>query len=151
MPDNPVDPYFALLLEVGIINQIGTAFLQARLPDGLMVSHFGVVSHLTRVTDGETPLALAGAFQVPKTTMTHTLAGLEKHRLVEIRPNPDDKRSKRVWLTEGGRKFRADALAALAPILAELSKRFPLEKIERILPDLSEFRTVIDQLRDEMP
>jgi len=139
-----------LLLEVGIINQIGTAFLQARLPHGLLVSHFGVVSHLTRVNDGETPLALARAFQVPKTTMTHTLAGLEKHGLVEIRPNPEDKRSKCVWLTQAGRKFRIDALNALAPVLTEISRRFPLEKVERMLPDLAEFRAVIDRLRDEM-
>ena len=45
MAEDKLGPYFALIYEVAIINQIGTAFLEARLPSGLLVSHFGVVSH----------------------------------------------------------------------------------------------------------
>ena len=150
MDDDTPDPYFAMLYEVGIINQIGTAFLEARLPSGLLVSHFGVVSHLIRVGDGATPLELARAFQVAKTTMTHTLAGLEKHGFVEMRPNPDDKRSKQVWLTPAGQQFRDDALAKMAPLFAALGERFPSKQVATMLPDLAEFRAVIDQLRDEI-
>ncbi len=149
MADDKTDPYFALIYEVGIINQIGTAFLEARLPSGLLVSHFGVVSHLIRVGDGATPLELARAFQVAKTTMTHTLAGLERHGFVEMRPNPDDKRSKRVWLTPAGRRFRDDALAKMAPLFEALSGRFSPDRAEAMLPELSAFRAVIDRLRDE--
>lgn len=150
MDDDTPDPYFALLYEVGIINQIGTAFLEARLPSGLLVSHFGVVSHLIRVGDGATPLELARAFQVAKTTMTHTLAGLEKHGFVEMRPNPDDKRSKQVWLTLAGKQFRDDALAEMAPLFAMLGKRFSSKRVAAMLPDLAEFRAMLDQLRDEI-
>jgi len=110
MPNEHIGPYSAFIYEIGIINQIGTAFLETHLPNGLLVSHFGVVSHLIRVRDGATPLELARAFQVPKPTMTLTLAGLEKHGLVEMRPNPVDKRSKQVWLTTAGKQFRDDAL-----------------------------------------
>jgi len=143
------DPYFALFNEAAIISQIGTAFLEARLPDGLLVSHFGVVSHLIRVQDGATPLELARAFQVPKTTMTHTLAGLEKHGFVQMRPNPDDKRSKRVWLTEAGRQFRNAALGRLTPLFVDLAARFPPERVAALLPDLAAFRVMIDALRNE--
>jgi DNA-binding MarR family transcriptional regulator len=149
MADDDPGPYFALIYEVGIINQISTAFLEARLPSGLLVSHFGVVSHLIRVRDGATPLELARAFQVAKTTMTHTLAGLEKHGFVEMRPNPADKRSKQVWLTPAGSQFRNDALTKLAPLFETLGERFSSQRVAAILPDLAEFRAVIDQLRDE--
>lgn len=149
MHDEDVGPYFALIYEIGIINQIGTAFLEARLPSGLLVSHFGVVSHLIRVRDGATPLELARAFQVPKTTMTHTLAGLEKRGFVEMRPNPDDKRSKQVWLTPAGKKFRDDALTKMLPLFAALGKQFPPRRVSEMLPDLSEFRTLFDHLRNE--
>lgn len=149
MAEDSPDPYFALLYEVGIINQISTAFLEARLPGGLLVSHFGVISHLIRVRDGATPLELARAFQVAKTTMTHTLAGLEKHGLIEMRPNPDDKRSKQVWLTPAGKQFRDDALAKLVPLIGELGRRFSSKRVAAMLPELTEFRAVIDQLRDE--
>lgn len=149
MPDDDLTLYFALLYETGIITQIGTAFLEARLPDGLLVSHFGVVSHLIRVRDGSTPLELARAFQVPKTSMTHTLAGLQKVGFVETRPNPGDKRSKQVWLTTAGRQFRDEALTQVAPIFQTLSRRFSAKQVAAILPGLSEFRAVLDQLRDE--
>jgi DNA-binding MarR family transcriptional regulator len=150
MADENLGSYFALLYEVGIINQIGTAFLEARLPSGLLVSHFGAVSHLIRVRDGATPLELARAFQVPKTTMTHTLAGLEKHGFVEMRLNPDDKRSKQVWLTPAGRQFRDDALTEMAPLFEKLEGQFSSKRVAAMLPDLAEFRAVIDELRDEI-
>ncbi|MGR3342623.1 MAG: MarR family winged helix-turn-helix transcriptional regulator [Paracoccaceae bacterium] len=150
MPDDDLDPYFALLYEVGIITQIGTAFLEVRLPGSLLVSHFGVVSHLIRVCDGATPLELARAFQVPKTTMTHTLAGLDRNGFVETRPNPGDKRSKQVWLTAAGRQFRDEALAQLEPIFRTLEERFSSKRVAAMLPDLSEFRAVLDRLRDEI-
>ena len=150
MADEDISTYFALLYEVGIINQIGTAFLEARLPNGLLVSHFGVVSHLIRVRDGATPLELARAFQVAKTTMTHTLSGLEKHGFVEMRLNPGDKRSKQVWLTPDGRQFRDDALTKMAPLLGDLRRRFSSKRVAALLPELADFRAVIDQLRDEI-
>ncbi|MCB1407997.1 MAG: MarR family transcriptional regulator [Rhodobacteraceae bacterium] len=149
MTDDSIAPFFSLLYEVGIINQIGTAFLESRLPKGLLVSHFGVVSHLIRVADGATPLDLARAFQVPKTTMTHTLAGLEAHGFVEMRPNPSDRRSKQVWLTASGQQFRDDALESLAPLIATLAEQYSPERVAGILPDLAAFRAVIDQLRNE--
>ncbi|MFT7390621.1 MAG: DNA-binding MarR family transcriptional regulator [Paracoccaceae bacterium] len=149
MSDEGVGPYFALLYEAAIINQIGTAFLEARLPNGLLASHFGVISHLIRVGDGATPLELARAFQAPKATLTYTLAGLEKHGLVEMRPNPRDKRSKQVWLTPAGKQFRDDALAKLAPLFSALEKRFPPERVAAMLPDLTEFRGLFDRFRNE--
>lgn len=150
MPEDELGPYFAMVFEVGIINQIGTAFLEARLPKGFLASHFGVVSHLIRVTDGATPLELANAFQVAKTTMTHTLSGLEKHGFVEMRPNPEDKRSKQVWLTDAGRDFQKDSLAKMIPIFRALSERFPPERVAEMLPDLTNYRKIVDELRDEM-
>ena len=150
MADENSGPYFALLYEVGIINQIGTAFLESRLPNGLLVSHFGVVSHLIRVCDGATPFELARAFQVAKTTMSHTLAGLEKFGFVEMRPNPSDKRSKQVWLTPAGTQFRDNALAKMAPLFAALGEQFSSTQVAAMLPDLAEFRAVIDQLRNEI-
>jgi DNA-binding MarR family transcriptional regulator len=149
MPSDQTDTYFAFIYEIGIINQIGTAFLETRLPSGLLVSHFGVVSHLIRVRDGATPLDLARAFQVPKPSMTHTLAGLEKHGLVEMRPNPADKRSKQVWLTTAGKKFRDDALLKMLPLFSVLGEQFPPNRVAELLPSLTEFRTLFDRLRND--
>ena len=101
-----------------------------------------------RVRDGRTPLDLARAFQVPKTTMTHTLAGLERAGLVRMAPNPDDGRSKCVWLTEAGRAFRVEAVTALLPDMAELEAAFPLEKLGDAPEALAALRAVMDAMRD---
>jgi DNA-binding MarR family transcriptional regulator len=141
-------PIFVLLNEIGIINQLATALFEARLPKGVLVSHFAVLNHLTRVRDGATPLQMAQSFQVPKTTMTHTLSGLEKRGWVDLRPNPRDKRSKQVWLTDAGRAFRAQAISALAPELQRISDDLP-DLAQQVLPHLSRLRSYLDAARDE--
>jgi len=82
--------------------------------------------------------------------MTHTLAGLEKHGFVEMRPNPGDKRSKQVWLTPAGQQFRDEALTQMAPLFEALEERFSSRRVAAMLPDLAEFRSVVDRLRDEI-
>jgi hypothetical protein len=43
--------------------------------------HFSVLNHLMRVEDGRTPLELARAFQVPKTTLSTLAGGAGKARV----------------------------------------------------------------------
>jgi DNA-binding MarR family transcriptional regulator len=148
MPDNNIPRYFQLFNEIGIVEQLARAMFEARLPEGMLVTHFSVLNHLVRVGDGRTPLTLARAFQTPKTSMTHTLAGLERHGLVAMRPNPKDKRSKCVFITDAGRRFREDAIAALAPDLAEIAEAFPVGEIEPALEKLTALRVWMDARRD---
>lgn len=152
MPDTPTSDlalYFGLFNEVGILNQLSSAMFEKRLPDGLLVSQFAVLNHLIRVKDGQTPLALARAFQVPKTTMTHSLAVLARHDLIRLAPNPGDGRSKCVWITVTGRVFRDAAISALAPDVAVLARTFPSERVAAVLPVLAELRTLMDAMRSK--
>lgn len=144
----PTALYFQLFNEIGIIEQLSRTMFQERLPEGLTVPHFAVVNHLVRVADGRTPVQLATAFQVPKTTMTHTLGGLARRGLVELRPNPRDGRSKRAWLTEAGRAFREEAVASLAPDLEEVARALPPEEARAVLPGLRRLREWLDARRD---
>ena len=139
---------FALFSEIGIIEQLSRAMFEARLPKGVIVSHFSVLNHLIRVADGRTPLELANAFQVPKTTLSHTLALLEKRGWIEMRPNPDDKRSKRVWITDEGRAFRNEAIERLSPELAELARHPVFAEVEHLVRRLAEIRKYLDETRD---
>jgi DNA-binding MarR family transcriptional regulator len=152
MPDTQPTSDTAILFgffnEVGIINQLATAMFEARLPDGFLVSQFAVLNHLVRVQDGRTPLDLARAFQVPKTTMTHTLTLLERHALIRMAPNPADGRSKCVWITDAGRDFRAAAIAALAPDMQAIAAQMPMAPIAGLLPVLTDLRKLLDRLRD---
>jgi len=117
------------------------------LPDGLITPHFSVLNHLIRVGDGTTPQRMASAFQVPKTSMTHTLKGLVAHSLVDIRPNPEDGRSKTVWITEAGRQLRNEVIAALGADFGILLQHLNVEKLLEIKPVLTELRIVMDENR----
>jgi DNA-binding MarR family transcriptional regulator len=151
LSDDPPDlrAYFTLFNEIGILEQLSRALFEARLPKGVLVSHFAVLNHLVRVGDGRTPLDLARAFQVPKTTLSHTLALLEGRGWIEMRPNPDDKRSKQVWITVEGRVFRDEAIASLAPDLAVIAAAFPPAQVAALLPGLTALRAHLDRARDD--
>ncbi len=139
---------FALFNEIGIIEQLSRAMFEARLPKGVLVSHFSVLNHLVRVGDGRTPLEIATAFQVPKTTLSHTLALLEKRGWIEMRPNPADKRSKCVWITGAGRRFREDAIDALNPDLAKMANALDGTDLMILLPKLAAIRVYLDEARN---
>ncbi|QBF30760.1 MarR family winged helix-turn-helix transcriptional regulator [Thalassococcus sp. S3] len=151
MPDPDPRIFFPVFNEIGIIEQLSRTLLEAKLPKGLIGPHFSVLNHLIRVADGRTPVELARAFQVPKTSMTHTVGGLQKHGLVEVRPNPNDGRSKCVWITDAGRALRDDTITALAPDFAELAVGFDLERLAGILPVLTDLRIFLDTHRNAEP
>lgn len=148
MDNRDLGLYFVFFNEIGIIEQLIRTLLEAKLPKGFLISHFSVLNHLVRVTDGQTPLALARAFQVPKTTMTHTLRVLQRHALIEIRPNPRDKRSKCVFITTAGQKFRDEAINDIAPDLEAVRAHFPLDIMAKLVPTLTEVRQFLDDYRD---
>ncbi|MBA3910716.1 MAG: MarR family transcriptional regulator [Rhodobacter sp.] len=154
MPDHPPTPEATLLTfftEVGILAQLSRALFEARLPPGFTLPQFSVLNHLVRVRDGRTPLDLARAFQVPKTSMTHSLAVLGRHGLVEMRPNARDGRSKCVFITAAGRDFRQAAVAGLVPDLAAIAATYPVERLAETLPALADLRKIMDGMRDPSP
>ena len=121
MTDRSAGLFFGVFQEIGIISQLSRAILETHLPNGLLQPHFSVLNHLIRVADGRTPVELARAFQVAKTSMTHTVGVLQKHGLVDVRPNPNDRRSKCVWITRAGRDLRDGTVAAIGPELPSRS------------------------------
>jgi len=152
MPDqSPEDTFSTFFLEVGILAQLSRALFEARLPPGFTLPQFSVLNHLVRVKDGRTPLELARAFQVPKTSLTHSLAVLERHGLIEMRPNARDGRSKRVFLTEAGRSFRQTAIERLVPDLRAIAAAFPVDRVAETLPTLADLRKTMDAMRDPSP
>ena len=139
---------FQFFTEVGIIHQLSAKLVEAHLPHNLTNVHFGILAHLSRRVEGETPLQLATAFQQPKTTMTHMLKVLEKHRLVAIGPNPNDGRSKTVTITDTAQILLGQTRAALAPDMANFVSQVDLETIAELVPHLTKIREMMDRARD---
>jgi DNA-binding MarR family transcriptional regulator len=144
-----LDLAHAVLTEAAIITQLATALLETRLPKGIVSAQYSVLNHLASRPEGQTPLRIARAFQVPKTSMTHSLAVLERAGLVETAPNPDDGRSKLARITSAGRALRAQTMASLAPDMARNLAKLAPDTLETLLPHIRHLREVLDAARDE--
>lgn len=141
---------FELFNEIGIIEQLSRAVLEARLPAGLIAPHFTVLNHLIRLGDGRAPMDMARAFQVPKASLTHTLKGLDERGLIEMRPNPQDGRSKLVYITEAGRRLRAETIAGLAPDFQRILQACDVQTLGDMVPALKELRAFLDDDRNSV-
>lgn len=139
---------FDVLNEIGIIAQLSRTLLESRLGDGLTQHHFGALNHLARLGDGRTPLQMARAFQVPKTSMSHTLAGLEKRGLIRMVPNPEDGRGKLIYLTSAGRELRDNAINTITPDIVAMLPRFGEQDAGAVLPLLRKLRVQLDNARN---
>jgi DNA-binding MarR family transcriptional regulator len=140
---------FEVFTEIAIIHQLSTAMLQSVLPDRLTIAQFTVLSHFVRrdiVADS--PANLANAFQVSRSTMTSTLARLERAALVEIAPDPKDGRAKLVSLTAKGRSTYAACIAASEPLIPMIVGVVSESDLTSILPTLKKMRVGLDALRD---
>lgn len=143
----PIGLAFRFFNEVGIINQLSTAMLARALPDGVHPSHFAIVNHLVRLGDGKTPIRIAGAMQVTKMTMTHSLKVLTDRGFITTEPNPEDARGKLVFLTEAGRAFHAQALQHLGAEFSGYFSEEHLATMAKLLPELEPIRRHLDENR----
>ncbi len=138
---------FGFFTEIGIISQLSSALLASCLPDGMHPSHFAILNHLTLRGDGKSPIRIAAAMQVTKNTMTHSIKVLEGRGFIDVQPDPDDGRAKRVMLTEAGRAFREQAIAAVAAKFGDIIGPDQLEQMRRTRPDLVALRAHLDENR----
>lgn len=130
----------ALFSEMFMADQLARARLTKALPRGMEISHFSVLNHLARINDERTPAQLAKSFHVTRGAMTNTLSRLEAAGHVHIRPDWDDARRKFVAISPSGRAARDAALAAIAPILADLVADIGAERVRAVLPVLRQMR-----------
>ena len=141
------DEVFGFFTEIGVINQLSTAMFAKSLPDGVHPSHFAILNHLARMGDGKAPLQIASAMQVTKNTMTHSLKVLQDRGYIDVQPDPEDGRGKRVYLTEAGRAFREEAIARVTEELRNVIDAEQRAIMRRIRGDLEQMRKHLDNSR----
>ncbi|MFK7863156.1 MAG: MarR family winged helix-turn-helix transcriptional regulator [Pseudohongiellaceae bacterium] len=138
---------FRYFTELGIIAQLSSSLFESVLPNGLTNAQFGVLNWFSRVDSEASPGRLATAFQVTKGAMTNTLKKLEAKQLIEVSPDPNSGRKKRVTLTSKGKQQREQALALAGPLFEELSSQLDTEALGAQLPDLENLRIFLDERR----
>ncbi|MEM6304959.1 MAG: MarR family transcriptional regulator [Pseudomonadota bacterium] len=110
------------------------------LPKGMEISHFSALNSLAFHGGERTPAQLAEVLNVTRGAMTNTLAKLEWAGYVHIRPDWDDARRKLVQISPAGQTARAQAVAAIAPMIDEVIEKIGEDQARAALPILREIR-----------
>jgi len=99
-------------------------FDDALRPHGLTNGQFSLLMSLNRP---EPPAMgpVASLLAMDRTTLTAALKPLERRGLVQITPDPADRRSRILKLTAAGRKLLADALTVWKQIHEEIEREIP--------------------------
>ena len=145
MSDGPNALAIALFSEILTSEQLLRNRLSRVLPKGMEISHFSVLNHLARINDERTPAQLAKSFHVTRGAMTNTLSKLEWAGYVHIRPDWDDARRKMVAISPAGRRARDAALAAISPMISDLTTELGDDRVRAVLPILRELRQKLDE------
>jgi DNA-binding MarR family transcriptional regulator len=130
----------ALFSEVFMADQLARSRMSSVLPKGMELSHFSVLNHLAGIGEERSPAQLAAAFHVTRGAMTNTLSKLEWAGHVHIRPDWEDARRKFVSISPSGRAARDAALAAIAPLIADVVADVGADRVRAALPVLRELR-----------
>ncbi|MEM9715145.1 MAG: MarR family transcriptional regulator [Pseudomonadota bacterium] len=139
---------YRFFTEIGILFQLSSAMLEDHLPERMTSREFGILGHLVRRPEGRTPLQIAQAFQVPKTSMTHSISMLEKRGLVDVVKNPEDARSKIVRAGDQAAEFVQSVTTALNARMAPMIQDVGVDTFAEALPKLEAVRIALDAERD---
>lgn len=140
---------FGFFNEIGIIEQLARTEMERVLPDGMKISHFGVLNHMVRLGLTESPADLASAFQVTRPSMTNTIQKLASKGYVTVDSDPNDGRGKLVLITEKGKQARNAAIEALAPLFEQLVSDLGLKIFSDTKPTLEAVRVYMDEQRSK--
>lgn len=130
----------SLFSEILMVDQLARASVARVMPKGMELSHFSVLNHLARAGAERSPAQLAKTFHLTRGAMTNTLHKLEWAGWVHIRPDWDDARRKMVSISPAGQAARDAALAAIAPVIADVVTNVGEDKVRSALPILREMR-----------
>lgn len=146
--DQTQDPLaFQVLNEVGIISQLSSNLATRLLAPDLNLSQFTLLNHFTRLGGERSLVQLAGAMQVTKAAMTNTVARLHAKGLLDVQPDPQDGRGKRVSLTPAGRAARQKAVQRLSQAMAGMGAAVSDPELSAALQALRQLRVWFDSHR----
>lgn len=136
----------SLFSEILAVDQLARSSVARVLPKGMELSHFSVLNHLAHAGAERSPAQLAKTFHLTRGAMTNTLHKLEWAGWVHIRPDWDDARRKMVSISPAGQSARDAALAAIAPVIADVVRKVGADKVRVALPVLREMRLKLSQI-----
>jgi len=115
---------------------IARRFDEAFRPLDLKSGQFSLLMSLNRPAP-PTLGSVATLLGMDRTTLTANLKPLERRGLVTVEPDPEDKRARRLALTEAGRDLLVDAVPLWEWTQAEIEKALGMSEADRLREDLN--------------
>jgi DNA-binding MarR family transcriptional regulator len=110
-------------------------FDDALRPLGLTSGQFSLLMSLNR-PEPPTIGSVAELLAMDRTTLTANLKPLERRRLIRVRVDEADRRSRRLFLTQPGRQLLAEAVLVWERTHAALGRRLGRRRTGRLRADL---------------
>jgi DNA-binding MarR family transcriptional regulator len=132
--------------EIRYIEHLARTAIARKLPVGLTYPQFEVMNLLVRRGDGITPLQIARALQMTKSSLTNTLQRLHARGLVRAEHCHADGRKKLIWLTPEGRQSYGQSMTALRPSMEGLRDGFTPKEFRDALPFLRALRAWLGEM-----
>ena len=134
MSDSTQNLAVTLFSEILAVDQLARSSVSRVLPKGMELSHFSVLNHLAHAAVEKSPAQLAQTFHLTRGAMTNTLSKLEWAGWVHVRPDWEDARRKKVSISPSGVAARDAAVAAIAPVIAQVVDTVGADKVRTALP-----------------
>tara|TARA_B110000091_G_C13767042_1_gene454894 strand:- start:492 stop:935 length:444 start_codon:yes stop_codon:yes gene_type:complete len=147
MSDSTQNLVVTLFSEILAVDQLARSSVARVLPKGMELSHFSVLNHLAHVAVEKSPAQLAQTFHLTRGAMTNTLSKLEWAGWVHVRPDWEDARRKMVSISPSGIAARDAAVAAIAPVIAQVVDTVGADKVRTALPVLREMRVQLSKVK----
>ena len=142
MPDEGPD---TILLDLFRTNQVRERLIESAL-EGLVLPPEDYPFYVLIGAEGPwTPTALAGRMAMPLSTVLFRVGRLEKRGHVERDPNPDDRRSYLVQLTDAGQRLLGEARPRFRAYAEAVEARLGTERIGQMREGLTDLREAIEE------
>ena len=140
-----------ILTWIGVAEQpMVTRFNRAVTGTNLPFAQFIMLNHFRAFAEeGHTIGRLANAFETGQPGISKTVARLVEKGYLRAEPDPNDGRSKLLYVTEAGLAAHSDALARLAPDAALIFRDWPAGDIDELHRLIFKLKSWLDDNRDK--
>jgi DNA-binding MarR family transcriptional regulator len=132
-----------ILLDVFLANQRRKRMIEAALAEAELPAEDYPVYVLVGAEGPWTPTGLSRRLEMPLSTMLFRLGRLERRGHAERVPNPDDRRSYLIRLTEEGQRLLGEARPAFRDYAEAVEGRLGSELVESLRAGLDELRQAV--------
>jgi DNA-binding MarR family transcriptional regulator len=133
-----------ILLDLFLTNQRRKRMIEAALAQTELPAEDYPVYVLVGAEGPWTPTGLAKRMEMPLSTMLFRLGRLERRGHAERVPNPDDRRSYLIRLTDAGEQLLAEARPAFRDYAEAVEGRLGSERVDELRSALEELRDAVE-------